>query len=112
MVGHTRRFGIDSLKSRLQQLLSGMIEAEFPKIKDQIEYRLSEAKRSLDCIGAERHTKDQQRRFLENIADNFKSIKNDAMDRLYYRHTILTKDTTLRLPTLVADACDIFLYDI
>ena len=39
----------------------------------------------------------------------FQKVKDDAMERDYHKHKVLTtKKEDLRLPTLVADRCDLF----
>lgn len=100
------RVGVQSLKTRLQWLLAESIEREFPKIRNQIESRLEEAHNLLHELGSERKSSEQQRRFLDGIAIHFQAIRNDAMGKIYHRHEILMSGTDLRLPTVIAQACD------
>ncbi|KFY31209.1 hypothetical protein V493_01317 [Pseudogymnoascus sp. VKM F-4281 (FW-2241)] len=106
------RVGVDALKSRLQDLLSEIVQREFPKIKRQIEQRLTLCKKNLCSMGADRETPEQQRHFLEGIAAQFERITNDALSANYCRHAIFGEDHNLRLPTLVVDRSDRFAEDI
>ncbi|OBT97129.2 hypothetical protein VE01_04870 [Pseudogymnoascus verrucosus] len=106
------RVGVDALKSRLQDLLSEIVQREFPKIKRQIERRLILCKKNLYAMGADRESSDQQRHYLEGIAAQFERITNDALSANYCRHDIFGQDHNLRLPTLVVDRSDRFAEDI
>ncbi|OBT59178.1 hypothetical protein VE04_00659 [Pseudogymnoascus sp. 24MN13] len=106
------RVGVDALKSRLQDLLSEIVQREFPKIKRQIEQRLILCKKNLYAMGADRESSDQQRHYLEGIAAQFERITNDALSANYCRHDIFGQDHNLRLPTLVVDRSDRFAEDI
>lgn len=106
------RVGVDALKSRLQDLLSEIVQREFPKIKRQIEEELSSCKKQLSRLGADRETSEQQRHYLEGIAAQFERIANDALGANYCRHDIFGQDHNLRLPTLVVDRTDRFAEDI
>lgn len=106
------RVGVAALKSRLQDLLSEIVQREFPKIKRQIEQRLVLCKKTLHAMGADRETPEQQRHYLEGIAAQFEKITNDALSANYCRHDIFGKDHNLRLPTLVVDRSDRFAEDI
>lgn len=106
------RVGVEALKSRLQDLLSEIVQREFPKIKRQIEQRLVLCKKNLYAMGADRETSEQQRHYLEGIAAQFERITNDALSANYCRHDIFGKDHNLRLPTLVVDRSDRFAEDI
>ncbi|KFZ14672.1 hypothetical protein V502_05961 [Pseudogymnoascus sp. VKM F-4520 (FW-2644)] len=106
------RVGVDALKSRLQDLLSEIVQREFPKIKRQIEQRLILCKKNLAAMGADRETFEQQRHYLEGIAAQFERITNDALNTNYCRHDIFGKDHNLRLPILVVDRSDRFAEDI
>jgi hypothetical protein len=106
------RVGVDALKSRLQDLLSEIVQREFPKIKRQIEQRLMLCKKNLSAMGADRETSEQQRHYLEGIAAQFERITNDALSANYCRHEVFGQDHNLRLPTLVVDRSDQFAEDI
>ncbi|KAL5348083.1 hypothetical protein ACLOAV_006563 [Pseudogymnoascus australis] len=106
------RVGVDALKSRLQDLLSEIVQREFPKIKRQIEQRLILCKKNLSAMGADRETSEQQRHYLEGIAAQFERITNDALSANYCRHDLFGQDLNLRLPTLVVDRSDRFADDI
>ncbi|KFY44146.1 hypothetical protein V495_03615 [Pseudogymnoascus sp. VKM F-4514 (FW-929)] len=106
------RVGVDALKSRLQDLLSEIVQREFPKIKRQIEQRLMLCKKNLSAMGADRETSEQQRHYLEGIAAQFERITNDALGANYCRHDIFGQDHNLRLPTIVVDRSDRFSEDI
>lgn len=106
------RVGVDSLKRRLRDLLSEIVQREFPKIKRQIEDELSSCKKQLSKLGADRETSEQQRHYLEGIAAQFESISKDALSANYCRHEIFEEDHKLRFPTLVVDRSDRFAEDI
>ncbi|OBT73998.1 hypothetical protein VF21_06003 [Pseudogymnoascus sp. 05NY08] len=106
------RVGVDALKRRLQDLLSEIVQGEFPKIKRQIEQRLVLCKKNLSAMGMDRETSEQQRQYLEGIAAHFERVTNDALGNRYCRHGILMEDHNLRLPTHVADRSDRFAEDI
>ena len=100
------RVGIQSLKTRLRDLLAEMIKREFPKLKLEIDDLLKTAKANLEELGYDRETPDEQRRFLEGIAMKFQIIRADTMDKMYFRHEVLMENDDLRLPTLVAKEFD------
>ena len=104
--------GIDSLKSRLQILLAEIIRREFPKIKAQIDKSLADAKHMLEALGSDRDSTEQQRKFLEEVAMKFQKIRDDAMETQYHKHHVLKTNKSLRLPTLVADRCDLLVKEI
>ncbi|OBT60763.1 hypothetical protein VE03_09756 [Pseudogymnoascus sp. 23342-1-I1] len=106
------RVGVEALKCRLQDLLSEIVQREFPKIKRQIEQRLVVCKKNLSSMGADRETSEQQRHYLEGIAAQFERITNDALSANYCRHDLFGQDLNLRLPTLVVDRSDRFAEDI
>jgi len=106
------RVGVNALKSRLRDLLTEIVKREFPKIKSQIEHRLTHCKKQLARMGADRETPEQQRHYLEGIAAQFETMAKDALSTSYFRHDIFQKDHNLRLPTLVVDRSDRFAEEI
>lgn len=101
------RVGVDELKKRLTVLLTDMVKKEFPNIKSQLAKDLVLAKKQLAMIGTERATPQQQRVYLEEIAAKFKDLSKLALDG-DYQDEIIQNDKCLRLPTLIANRCDLF----
>ncbi|KAF2195597.1 hypothetical protein K469DRAFT_744134 [Zopfia rhizophila CBS 207.26] len=64
------RRGIDSLRKRLEEVLTQHIRREFPKVKVEINKKLGVYKRTLDSLGAERDTADKG----DGIFDTFTGI--------------------------------------
>ncbi|KAF1996568.1 dynamin GTPase [Amniculicola lignicola CBS 123094] len=95
------RRGVDSLRTRLEDVLTQHIRREFPKVKSEINKKLSLCKRTLDSLGAERDTADKQAKYLLNLAMQFQRIAELAVKAEYGGDDIFDAIAGIRLATEV-----------
>jgi Dynamin central region/Dynamin family len=105
------RVGIPSLKERLTELLVDITRREFPKVRSEIDKRLSQCRSSLQGLGPDRETQDQQLKYLLQMSMEFQRITNAALDAQYARDNALN-NARLRLATLVVDRNEKFSNDV
>jgi hypothetical protein len=106
------RVGTPALQRRLQELLVSITRREFPKVQAQIIQQLSSCRKSLDGLGADRESTDQQRRFLLELSQKFQDVTNCALDAYYSRHTVFANVPELRLATLAVERMERYAKDI
>ncbi|KAI9736866.1 MAG: hypothetical protein M1818_005917 [Claussenomyces sp. TS43310] len=94
------RVGTSALQNRLQDILVDITRREFPKVQAQIVHDLSDCRRRLADLGADRQSTDQQRRYLLEMSKKFQDITNFALDAYYSRDSIFNDNPALRLATL------------
>ncbi|KAI9656010.1 MAG: hypothetical protein M1821_005071 [Bathelium mastoideum] len=106
------RVGMTALRKRLQQTLTAHIRREFPKVKMEINKKLSDCRQELAMLGAKRETKEEQRSFLLDIASRFQELTSLALAAQYGGHVCFKEIEALRLPTLFANRNDLFSQDL
>ena len=105
------RVGTTALQRRLQSLLASLTRREFPRVQTQIMQQLSSCRKSLESLGADRESADQQRRFLLDMSREFQDMVNFALDAYYSRHRAFRDIPELRLATLAVDRMEQFSAD-
>ncbi|PYI35444.1 vacuolar sorting protein VPS1, dynamin [Aspergillus indologenus CBS 114.80] len=97
------RYGISSLKTRLQETVTENARRTFPLVRAEISKKLKDAKTSLDMLGSERDTTSQQLRYLLDAVTRFNIITTQALSTHYGADKNFTKYKELRLATLVVN---------
>ncbi|KAI9373466.1 P-loop containing nucleoside triphosphate hydrolase protein [Aspergillus egyptiacus] len=100
------RFGIESLRLRLQETVTEHARREFPKVQSDINIKLKEAKRALHAIPLERIERRQQIDFLLAVISRFQDLAANAVSGNYGRNEIFDKIHRCRLATMVRDRND------
>ncbi|WEW61266.1 hypothetical protein PRK78_006756 [Emydomyces testavorans] len=95
------KLGIESLRIRLQEILTSHIRREFPKVKSEILKKLKACNKKLESLGAERINPEQQAAFILNIATKFQDIVNRALATNYGCDDLFDEDLNLRLATVL-----------
>ncbi|KAE8415055.1 P-loop containing nucleoside triphosphate hydrolase protein [Aspergillus pseudocaelatus] len=106
------KFGIKSLKSRLQETVTENARREFPSVRSEITKRLKEAKNSLKALGNERETPEQKVGFLLDIMNKFQEITSQALSTSYGENDIFDEHVDLRLATRVVTRDTAFAEDL
>ncbi|RAL12437.1 dynamin family protein [Aspergillus homomorphus CBS 101889] len=102
------RFGIASLKSRLQETVTENARRAFPHVRAEINRKLREAKAALRVLGDERDTTSQQLKYLLDAVTKFNEMTTQALATNYGADTNFDRYTELRLATLVVNRDDMF----
>ncbi|KAI1950910.1 hypothetical protein LOZ57_001458 [Ophidiomyces ophidiicola] len=95
------KVGIESLRGRLQEVLTNHIRREFPKVKAEISKQLAICKKELQSFGADRSTPQQQAAFLLDIVTKFQDIVGQALVTDYGRNDVFEQYREFRLATLL-----------
>ncbi|KAJ9257405.1 hypothetical protein DTO207G8_2159 [Paecilomyces variotii] len=75
--------GVESLKSRLSNVLKDQILLQLPSLLEDIEVGIQECKDKLGRLGESRNTTEEQRRYLGRMSQDFSSLMKDAIDGIY-----------------------------
>ncbi|KXH31962.1 dynamin family protein [Colletotrichum simmondsii] len=97
------RLGIPALRIRLGELLMDRTKSEFPKVRREINERLTEAKTKLKDLGQPRGTADEQRAYLGKIVSRFTELKNFGLDAYYTGDPVFDRRPELRLATRIRE---------
>ncbi|OJJ94880.1 hypothetical protein ASPACDRAFT_1883796 [Aspergillus aculeatus ATCC 16872] len=97
------RYGISSLKSRLQETVTENARRAFPLVRTEINQKLKEAKTALAALGSERNTTSQQLRYLLDAITRFNAVTAQALSTHYGADKNFDKYKELRLATLVVN---------
>jgi Dynamin central region len=95
----TERCGIESLKSRLRELLMDITKKEIPHVKSEIEKHLSECKKKRDTLGPSRAEQSSQRLYLGKMASRFQATTQSALNGNYVGDPIFKSSPNLKLVT-------------
>lgn len=79
-----QRIGIDTLKKRLSKVLLSEIASQLGNILAHIEKVIGETALSLDKLGDERSTSEQQRAFLIKLGDQYRHLVSCALEGEYH----------------------------
>ncbi|CAF9915855.1 MAG: hypothetical protein HETSPECPRED_002601 [Heterodermia speciosa] len=93
------KVGINSFRSKLQEVLSDHIRREFPKVKTEISRRLKASTQALRDLGTKRQTPTEQYQYLIGISMEFQKVVVDALATNYGRHEMFKDLPSLRLVT-------------
>ncbi|RAK77758.1 dynamin family protein [Aspergillus fijiensis CBS 313.89] len=97
------RYGISSLKTRLQDTVTENARRTFPMVRAEINRKLKEAKTGLVALSSERDTTSQQLRYLLDAVTRFNIMTTQALGTHYGADENFTKYKELRLATLVVN---------
>ncbi|KAF8856366.1 dynamin family protein [Acephala macrosclerotiorum] len=75
--------GVDKLRKRLSKVLLGQIAAELPSLIDEIEIKSENCRSRLDKLGEPRATLNEQRLYLLQISQSFRSLIKASVDGTY-----------------------------
>ena len=106
------RVGVEALRSHLQEVLASNIRREFSNVKREVFTKLSTARRSLEDLGEKRQTPDEQRRFVMEIASQFREIVSLALSGNYSGHKWFDQNPDLMFVTGVVNRGEQFANDI
>ncbi|KAL4880632.1 P-loop containing nucleoside triphosphate hydrolase protein [Aspergillus karnatakaensis] len=105
------RFGIESLRKRLQETITDNARREFPMVRLDINKKLNETKTSLNSLGHERATREQQVDYLLDIVAKFETIMANALRGNYGADEIFEKVKQFRLATTIINRNEQFKAD-
>ncbi|KAL4735605.1 P-loop containing nucleoside triphosphate hydrolase protein [Aspergillus similis] len=105
------RFGIESLRQRLQETVTENARREFPKIRVDINKNLKETQASLLALGQERLSRSQQIDFLLDLVAKYQEVISNALRGNYGTNAIFDKVKRFRLATTVIDRNEQFRAD-
>ncbi|KAL8718451.1 MAG: hypothetical protein Q9225_004417 [Loekoesia sp. 1 TL-2023] len=105
------RVGVDALQLRLKEILTEMVRREFPNVKADINKRLKECRGSLNRLGPRRETREQQQKYLLDLAARFQRLTTWALEARYGSDDAFEERLNLRLATLVVNRNAVFSHD-
>ena len=106
------RVGVAALQCRLVEILTELIRREFPAVRSDINKRLKGCRNQLAGLGPHRDNKDQQYKFLLEIATRFQDITALALQARYGGNAVFDKSPLLRLATAIVERNDQFSQDL
>jgi hypothetical protein len=101
------RFGISSLRERLEDLLGEITDRAFPELRGETRERLENAEKKLKNLGAPRQTEREQQQYLVGIASHFQALVRAALDADYSAHAAFERNE-LRLITAIVNTTEQF----
>ncbi|KLJ11831.1 hypothetical protein EMPG_13014 [Blastomyces silverae] len=105
------KVGINSLRGRLQEILTMHIRREFPHVKSEISKALTHKKDKLSSLGPERDSTDSQRKYLLGIITKVQHISFLALASDYGGNDIFDQEPSTKLPTILVNRNDKFSED-
>ncbi|EQL35389.1 hypothetical protein, variant [Blastomyces dermatitidis ATCC 26199] len=105
------KVGINSLRTRLQEILTSHIRREFPHVKSEISKALARKKDALASLGPERDSTDSQRKYLLDIITKVQHISFLALASDYGGNDIFDREPSTKLPTILVNRNDRFSED-
>jgi len=101
--------GIVALRERLNGLLVGVAEREFPAVSVELNKQRLSSERALEKLGPARSEVHEQRNYLLETATKFQAIAADAVDGYYSRDPCFIDNPDFRLATILAECNEGFL---
>ncbi|KAL2828001.1 P-loop containing nucleoside triphosphate hydrolase protein [Aspergillus cavernicola] len=98
-----QKFGIQALKTRLQELLTSTVRREFLSVRNEVGCKLKDAKNAIRALGGEREEPGQQRTYLLEVVTYFQQITQNALTTNYGTSDDFDRYPELRLATLVVN---------
>ncbi|PLN80206.1 P-loop containing nucleoside triphosphate hydrolase protein [Aspergillus taichungensis] len=95
------RFGIQSLRVRLQDAVIYNARQSFSQVRSEILKRLKSRQQALKDLGDECITSQQQRSFLLGVVSRFQQITSYGLNSLYAMDDVFVDNPDLRIATLV-----------
>ncbi|KAL8922583.1 MAG: hypothetical protein Q9208_005087 [Pyrenodesmia sp. 3 TL-2023] len=106
------RVGIRSLRLRLVDLLTAIVRKEFGHVRADVNQSLKAYEKTLKALGPSRETKEQQRRYLLNLATRFQAMTIQAIEAQYSGDDAFDSEPSLRLATAVVNRNESFSNDV
>ncbi|KAK2789402.1 hypothetical protein FQN52_006266 [Onygenales sp. PD_12] len=95
------KVGVNSLRVRLQEILTTHIRREFPKVKSEINKQLANKKKTLKSLGPERDTSVSQAKYLMDIIIRFQHLASRALSSDYGGDDLFDQMPETRLATIL-----------
>lgn len=95
------RFGIQSLRLRLQEAVIHNARQSFTQVRSEIMKRLKLQQQQLKGLGDERITSEQQRSFLLGVVSRFQEIASYGLNSNYAMDDVFANNPDLRIATLI-----------
>ncbi|KAK4505474.1 hypothetical protein PRZ48_003437 [Zasmidium cellare] len=89
--------GIDSLRVRLNEVLSSLVKKEFPKVRAEIKGEFDKLSKKLADLGPERGGSAEQMAFLTNLATQFQRLVSAARTANHGADKLFDKEPSLRI---------------
>ncbi|KAL3464549.1 P-loop containing nucleoside triphosphate hydrolase protein [Aspergillus heterothallicus] len=105
------RFGIESLRRRVQETVVEHTRRYFPEVRSEINKKLNEAKTALGVLGEERNNLKSQADFLLDIVAKFQDVRAKALSGNYTSSDLFDKAKLARLATAVLTRNEQFQHD-
>ncbi|KAL8734518.1 MAG: hypothetical protein Q9166_001418 [cf. Caloplaca sp. 2 TL-2023] len=102
------RVGVHSLRILLVDLLTEIVRKEFNHVRTEVIQNYKASEKRLKMLGPCRETKDQQQRYLLDLATHFQAMTNHALDARYGSDDAFDQTPSLRLATAVVDRNESF----
>ncbi|KAL9024699.1 MAG: hypothetical protein Q9180_007834 [Flavoplaca navasiana] len=106
------RVGIASLRLRLIALLTEIVRREFGNVRAEVAENLKAYEMRLKALGPCRETKDQQQKYLLDLATRFQVITTQALEANYGYDDIFDLRPSLRIATAIVNRYDTFSEDV
>ncbi|KAL8791488.1 MAG: hypothetical protein Q9213_000105 [Squamulea squamosa] len=106
------RVGVASLRLRLIDLLTEIVRKEFNNVRADVIRNLKASEKKLKALGPCRETKDQQQKYLLDLATQFQVITTQALEANYGYDDIFDSKPALRIATAVVNRHDVFSDDV
>ncbi|KAH8707606.1 interferon-induced GTP-binding protein Mx2 [Phaeosphaeriaceae sp. PMI808] len=100
-VAASGRCGIQSLKTRLSDLLTTISKQEFPKLRADVSKRLDQRRNELQGMGPSRTNHSSQRVYLGRLGSTFQAITQCALNGYYDSEAVFNQIPSLKLITAV-----------
>ncbi|KAK2797328.1 hypothetical protein FQN50_009223 [Emmonsiellopsis sp. PD_5] len=97
------KVGVNSLRVRLQEILTTHIRREFPKVKSEISQQLSNKKKTLESLGPERDSSESQAKYLLDIITRFQHLSSLALSSNYGGDDLFDRESATRLATILVN---------
>lgn len=106
------KVGVVALQTRLVDILTELIRREFPNVRSDVNKRLKSCKQQLEALGSHRETKNQQYKYLLELATRFQATTSLALKAHYGGDDIFSGSSSLRLATAVVHRNTTFADDV
>lgn len=91
------KVGVESLRSRLKEILAGLIKTEFPRVQQEIRKRLTDCQKNISNLGPERESSAAQMASLTEIATKFQRLVTLALAANHGADSVFESNSSLRI---------------
>ncbi|KAL8855201.1 MAG: hypothetical protein Q9221_000107 [Calogaya cf. arnoldii] len=106
------KVGIDSLRLRLVELLTAIVRKEFNHVRTDVMQNLKASEKKLNALGPSRETREQQQKYLLQLADWFQTMTANALEARYAGDDAFESVSHLRLATSIVTRNEQFSSDV